>query len=162
MAQTVHLKLKAGGSDVKGDSHIHSLDRDKTIECLKFWDGSTAARDPATGWSTGRYKFEPLTVIKRIDPATPFIAKALTQNQAVEGTFMFFRPNPETGEEEMFFCIEFAEGRISHIKRVSPDVTDPAAAMEPPTEEVGILFSKAKYLWCDGNLEHSVDWKGAG
>ena len=162
MAQTVHLKLKAAGRDVKGDSHIQSLDRKDTIECLQFSDASTAARDPATGWSTGRYKFEPLTVVKRIDPATPSIVKALTHNQKVEGTFMFFRPHPTTGEEEMFFCIDFAEGRISHIKRVSPDVTDPAAAMEPPTEEIGILFSHARYLWCDGNLEHTVDWKGAG
>lgn len=160
MAQTVHLKLKAGGNDLKGDSHIQDKERADTIECLKFWDSTLSARDPSTGWATGKYKFEPMCVVKRIDPATPLIAQALTKNQAVEGTFMFYRPHPESGEEEMFFSIEFNEGRISHIKRLSPDVSDPASASDPPTEEIGILFSKARYVWTDGNIEHVVSWRG--
>ena len=35
-AQTVHLSLKANGSDIEGDSTISSMEREGTIECLTF------------------------------------------------------------------------------------------------------------------------------
>ena len=40
----------------------------------------------------------------------------------------FYRPNPAgDGTTEHFFTVEIGEGRLASIKRVSPDVIDPAS-----------------------------------
>jgi type VI protein secretion system component Hcp len=45
------------------------------------------------------------------------------------------------GDTEHFFTVEFQEGKISKIKRTSPDTIDPASATEPPMEEVTMCYS---------------------
>ena len=34
MAQSIALSLKLGNDDIKGESSIHTLERENTIECL--------------------------------------------------------------------------------------------------------------------------------
>src|SRR5688572_18455268 len=97
MAETVHLFLKANGTDIKGDSTQHSLGRQDSIECLYYKQASITAREAGTGMATGRRQYEPLVIRKRIDKSSPLLAKAQCENQAIEGTFKFFRPNP-TGD----------------------------------------------------------------
>jgi type VI secretion system secreted protein Hcp len=160
MAETSHLFLKANGTDINGESTQTSLGREGSIECLYFQDSVRTAREKGTGMATGRRSYEPILFRKRIDKSSPLLAKALCNNEVVEGTFKFFRPSPSgDGTTEQFFTIEIAEARIAHIKRISPDTIDPASATEPATEEVGIVFHTITWTYEAGGVVHTDNWR---
>lgn len=159
MAETVHLYLKANGSDIQGQSTQTSLGRENSIECLYFEDAVRTAREKGSGMATGRRTYEPIVIRKRIDRSSPLLAKALCTNEVVEGIFKFFRPSPAgDGTTEQFFTIEFAHGRVQSIKRTSPDTIDPASSMDPPMEEVAFVFHTITWTYIDGGIIHSDSW----
>ncbi|HLT38108.1 MAG TPA: type VI secretion system tube protein TssD [Enhygromyxa sp.] len=160
MAETVHLYLKSNGSDIQGESTQTSLGRENSIECLYFEDSVRTAREKGTGMATGRRTYNPIIIRKRIDKSSPLLAKALCNNEIIEGTFKFFRPSPSgDGTTQQFFTVEIAEGRINSIKRVSPDTIDPASASEPPTEEIGFVFHTITWTYEDGGIVHTDNWR---
>jgi type VI secretion system secreted protein Hcp len=160
MAETVHLYLTANGTKIDGESTQTSLDRADSIECLSFVDSVRTAREKSSGKATGRRSYEPLVLRKRIDKSSPLLAKALCNNEVIEGTFKFFRPSPAgDGTTEQFFTVEVAEGRIASIRRVSPDVFDPASAAEPPTEEVSIVFHTITWTYEPTGAMHTDNWR---
>ena len=154
-AETVHLFLKSNGEDIQGESTQTTLGRENSIECLSFVDSVRTAREPGQTQSTERRTYAPIIFRKRIDKSSPLLAKALVKNEVIEGEFRFYRelrilePLGEkgSGTVEHFFTIEFAEGRIASIRRVSPDTIDPASATEPPTEEVSIVFHNITWTY---------------
>ncbi len=163
MAETVHLYLKSNGEDIQGDSTVTSLDREDSIECLSFVDSVRTAREKSSGLATGRRTYEPIVIRKRIDKSSPLLARSLCNNEVVEGAFKFFRPNPAgDGTTEHFFTVEFAEGRLASIRRVSPDVIDPASATEPPTEEVSFVFHNITWTYEPTGASHSDNWSEKG
>ncbi len=162
MAMNVYLSLKADGTDIEGDSTVSSMDRENTIECTLFDDGVSAAREAGSGMATGRRRYDPIKIRKRIDKATPLIAKALCNNEVIEGIFKFYRPNPAgDGTTEHFFTIDIKGGRVSSIQHVSPDTMDPVETARPAEEEVEFLFSDITWTFEDGGLSHMDSWSGA-
>lgn len=160
MAETVHLSLKANGTDIQGESSQTSLGRENTIECVYFEDAVRTAREKGSGMATGRRTYEPLTIRKRIDKSSPLLAKALCDNEKIEGTFKFFRPNPAgDGTTEQFFTVEIFDGRIASIKRIVPDTIDPASSSEPPLEEVAFVFHTIRWCYEPDGVEHQDSWR---
>jgi hypothetical protein len=94
MAETVHLYLKANGTDIKGDSSQTSLGRENSIECVYFEQAVKTAREAGSGMATGRRQYEPLLIRKRIDKSSPLIAKALVENTVIEGEVQVLPPEP--------------------------------------------------------------------
>ena len=159
MAMTVHLALTAAGTAIEGESTITSLERENTIECLSFEDSVRTAREASTGMATGERTYEPIRIVKRIDKSSPLLAKALCNNEEIEGTFRFYRPSPTgDGTTEQFFTVEITRGRVASITRVSPDVIDPASANTPPTEEVTFVFGQITWTYEDGGVSHVDTW----
>ena len=113
MAETVHLYLKASGSDIQGNSTQVSLGRENSIECVYYEQEVMTAREAGSGMATGRRQYKPLLIRKRIDKSTPLIAKALCNNQEIEGIFKFFRPSPTgDGTTEQFFTVEIGRAHV--------------------------------------------------
>lgn len=161
MAETVHLYLKANGADIKGDSTQTSQGRADSIECLYFEFSVKTAREAGSGQASGRRQYEPLVIRKRIDKSTPLIAKALVENQACDGIFKFFRPNPTgDGTTEQFYTVEIKLGRVASINQFSPDAIEPASSLQPPMEEVSFVFSTIIWTWMDGGVTHEDTWSG--
>ncbi len=159
MAETVHLYLKANGADIKGDSAQTSLSRADSIECVYFESAVRTAREAGSGMATGRRSYEPIIVRKRIDKATPLIYKALVQNEAIDGIFKFFRPNPTgDGTTEQFYTVEIKKGRVASFKAVSPNCIDPASATDPPLEEIGFTFHTISWTYTNGGITHEDTW----
>jgi type VI secretion system secreted protein Hcp len=159
MAETVHLYLKANGSDVKGESTQTSLERQDSIECLYYEQQVITAREAGSGMATGRRQYQPLLIRKRIDKSSPLIAKALTENQAIEAQFKFFRPNPSgDGTTEQFFTVAIKQGRVASIKQVNPDTIVPATSTEPPMEEVAFVFHTIAWTYTNGGVTHEDNW----
>jgi type VI secretion system secreted protein Hcp len=117
------------------------------------------AREAGSGMATGRRQYEPLLIRKRIDKSTPLIAKALVQNEVIEGKFKFFRPNPTgDGTTEQFYTIEIKQGRIASQKQYVPDTIMPATSTEPPMEEVTFVFHTISWTFTNGGLTHEDTW----
>ena len=159
MAETVHLYLTADGAKLDGECTQTSLGREDSIECLSYLDAVRTAREKGSGLATGRRTFEPIVIRKRIDKSSPLLAKALCMNQVIAAQFKFFRPNPAgDGSTEHFFTIEIDAGRLSSIKRLSPDTIDPASATEPPTEEVSFVFHNITWTYEPTGASHHDNW----
>ena len=159
MALTVHLNLTAAGAEIQGESSIHTMDRENTIECVYFEDAVRTARERSTGMATGDRTYEPIMFRKRIDKSSPLIAKALCNNEVIEGTWKFFRPSPAgDGTTQHFFTVSVKEGRVGSVKRVSPDCLDPASSAAPPLEEVSIVFGYIEWTYEDGGVSHADHW----
>jgi len=159
MAETVHLYLKANGTDIKGSSSQESLGRKDSIECVYYEQGVKTAREAGSGMATGRRQYEPLLIRKRIDKSSPLLAKALVENQVIEGKFKFFRPNPTgDGTTEQFYTVEIKQGRIASQKQVSPDCICPATSTEPALEEVTFLYHTISWTYTNGGVTHEDTW----
>lgn len=159
MAETVHLFLKANGTDIKGDSTQHSLERKDSIEALFYEYNVKTAREAGSGMATGRRQYEPMLIRKRVDKATPLLFKALAENQKVEGVLKFYRPNPNgDGTTEQFFSISFKDGRVASHRIINPDSIVPATATQPTMEEITFVFHTISMVYTDGGIEHEDTW----
>ncbi len=161
MAETVHLFLKANGTDIKGESTQHSLGRQDSIECVYYEQAVVTAREAGSGMATGRRQYNPLVIRKRIDKASPLILKALAENQVIEGTFKFFRPNPTgDGTTEQFYTVVIKAGRVASVKQLCPDTLVPATSTEPPLEEISFVFHTIAWTFMQGGVTHEDTWSG--
>lgn len=159
MAETVHLYLKASGTEIKGESSQTSLGRQDSIECVFFEGSVKTAREAGSGRATGRRQYEPMLIRKRIDKSSPLLAKALCDNQKIDAIFKFFRPNPTgDGTTEQFYTIEIKDGRVASIKTWSPDSIEPASSTWPQMEEVSFVFHSITWTYTNGGIEHSDSW----
>lgn len=161
MAETVHLFLKSNGKDVKGESTQTSLGRENSIECISYEQGVTSAREAGTNMVTGRRQFTPLKIVKRIDRSSPLLVKALANNEKIDATFKFYRPNPSgDGTTEQFYTVELKEGNISAVKQLVPLTIDPHSAGAPPQEEVSFVFKTITWTFNNGGITHTDSWSG--
>ncbi|NPC71204.1 type VI secretion system tube protein Hcp [Corallococcus sp. AB004] len=159
MAETVHLYLKANGADIKGESTQTSLGREESIECVYYEQSVITAREAGSGIATGRRQYQPLLIRKRIDKSSPLLMKALTENQAIEASFKFFRPNPTgDGTTEQFYTVHFSQGRVASIKQMVMDTIVPATSTNPPLEEVTFVFHTIGWTFTNGGVTHEDSW----
>lgn len=155
MAMTVHLKLKANGEDIQGESMVTTLGREDTIECFSFIYGVQSASETFSGTASGTRNYEPITIVKRIDKSTPRLWQALCQNHTVEGRFEFFRPSPAgDGTTEHFYTVEIAEGRVAGIDFSSPDAMGGAGQTEPPIEVIRFVYNNMIQTYEAGGVSH--------
>jgi type VI secretion system secreted protein Hcp len=160
MAETVHLYLKGNGADINGESSQTSLGREDSIECLSYFSDVITAREAGSGIATGRRAHQPIRILKRIDKSTPLIAKALCNNEVMEGIFKFFRPNPGgDGTTQHVFTVSFKEARVANQRIVSPNTISPALAVEPVQEEVSFIFHTIEWTYEIGGVSHVDSWR---
>jgi type VI secretion system secreted protein Hcp len=146
MAETVHLTLTANGVRIEGESTQTTLNRADTIECVSFENNVALAVTAFGGAATGRRRHKAIVIRKRIDKSSPLLAKALVENQTVEGIFRFYRPD-SAGETEEFFSIEIGSGRVSSLSQLVASTLDPATTALPPLEEVAFVYDRI--VWTD-------------
>lgn len=159
MAETVHLYLKANGTDIQGESTQTSLGRENSIECLYYESGVITAREAGSGMATGRRQHQPILIRKRVDKSTPLIAKALVRNEVIEGVFKFFRPRPTgDGTTEQFYTVAVAKGRVASQRMFNPDALVPARNAEPTQEEITFVYHTITWTYTDGGIEHQDTW----
>ncbi len=159
MAESVHFYLKANGTDIKGESTQTSLGRADSIECLSYTQKVFTAREAGSGLATGRRQYEGIEITKRIDKSSPLLMKALCENQVIEGTFKFFRPNPTgDGTTEQFYTVAVKKGRINSIKQHVPDSFIPASTNVPPVETIQIVFHTINWTYTNGGITHEDTW----
>ncbi|MBJ6765045.1 type VI secretion system tube protein Hcp [Myxococcaceae bacterium JPH2] len=159
MAETVHLFLKANGQDIQGESTQKSLGREGSIECVSYNQEVKTNREAGSGLATGRRQYQPLVIRKRIDKSSPLLMKALAENQVIEGTFKFFRPNPTgDGTTEQFYTVSIKQARIASIHQTVPDAFVPTSTNHPPMEEITFVFHTINWTFTNGGVTHEDTW----
>src|SRR5436190_12835857 len=134
MSEPVALFLTISGTQVQGESEQTSLGRAQSIECVYYHQAIDTPVQAGSGQVTGRRRYGPLLIRKRIDRTSPLIAKALSLNSIVEALFKFFRTKDD-GTLEQFYTTRIRQARIASFSQYVPGVLEPATASEPPLEE---------------------------
>jgi type VI secretion system secreted protein Hcp len=156
MAESVALFLKANGTDVQGESTVTSLGRENSIECLAFeFRVASSISQSVSGVATGRRRYEPIKIRKRIDKSSVLLFRALTLNQRIDAEFRFFRPNPSgDGTTEHFYTITITNGRVAGVAQAVRDVFKSETASDPELEDVTFIFQTIKTTYVNGGIEH--------
>jgi type VI secretion system secreted protein Hcp len=156
MAETVHLYLKLNGTEIQGESSQSSLGRANSIEILS-WSWGAQAPTSASGASSGKQVMGEVRFVQRIDKSTPLLFKGFANNEAAEGVFKFFRPNPTgDGTTEQFFTFEGKAGRITSLNPWNPDTINPATAAMPPLVQFTMFFQRVIQTYANGGI--TFDW----
>jgi type VI secretion system secreted protein Hcp len=139
-AESVHLYLTMNGQTIPGESTQKSLGRDGSIECL-YYEQKTQAG----------HRFDPMIIRKRIDIASPMLARAMGEGQSGDAVFKFFRPNPNgDGTTQQFYTVTLLKARITAVRQISPDTIDPASVNNPPQEEVTFAYAGIRVEYIGG------------
>ena len=110
------------------------------IDVFAF-DSQTVIEDSTTGGSGGRIKFGPLTVSKRIDGFTPALTGVHFSGQHLpEVTLKWFRVNPTTHTDQLFFTMRLTDVTISAMHTRLPNQQDPALMKLSEVEEVTLEY----------------------
>jgi type VI secretion system secreted protein Hcp len=160
MAKNIYLELTANGVAVEGEPGSPPVSRENDIECLSLQWGVALSLAAGSTTATGRRKYAPIVIRKRIDKATPAIVQALVGNESITGVFRFFRPDAG-GVDEHFFTIEIHEARVSSVKHVSPETFNPATSDLPEIDEVSFVFERIVWSYVTLGIEFE-DRLGAG
>ncbi len=164
MSQTVHIWIKGDTQgDIKGDSTVTSLGREDSIEAFDFEHMVKTQREASSGMASGERIHSPVTFTKRFDRSSPLLYAALCNNEPIEVTIRFYRPNPAgDGTTEQFYTIRLKKARISSIRSMSPNCLDDRTANQPPFENVSIVFGEITWSYSSGsaNTEHQDSWSG--
>ncbi|WP_426753324.1 type VI secretion system tube protein TssD [Myxococcus sp. Y35] len=159
MAESVHLVLKTKGQTIEGESTQTSLGRENTIECVSYSQKVFTAREAGSGLAVGRRQHDGIEVVKRIDKSSPLLMKALCDNEALEGEFKFFRPDPTgDGTTQQFYTVRIKQARITAIEQKVPNSIQPASTNEPPLEVIRFMFHSINWEYTPSGVSHEDTW----
>lgn len=139
--QPAYLELEIGGELVEGESNastIGGVDVSQMIQVNAFRHEIIRT----TGANSVNHKG--YTIVKSLDKVTPLLAKALAQNQMANATIRFFRLDSNSGDVENYLTYTLTNCQIIRVQPWMPNILDPAAANQPPMEEVTIAYQTIK------------------
>jgi len=159
MAMNIHVWVRGQNvGEVRGDSTVLSMDREGSIEAFKL-EYMVKTHIEASGMATGERSHGPVTITKRIDQSSPILHQALCNNEELEVTIKFYRPNPiGDGTTEQFYTIRLRQGRISSIRTISPSTVDESTSSLPAMEEVSFVFGTINWTYESGGIEFEDQW----
>lgn len=162
MAMNIHVWVRgATVGEVRGDSTVTSMGREGSIEAFKL-EYMVKTHIEASGMATGERSHGPVTITKRIDQSSPILHQALCNNEELEVTIKFYRPNPiGDGTTEHFYTIRLRQGRISSIRTISPSTVDQITESLPAMEEVSFVFGRITWIYESGGIEFEDEWRVA-
>jgi type VI secretion system secreted protein Hcp len=155
MAKPAFVVLRANGETIEAEFSDHEFAPGDGIELVDYSQPATVAFTGAG--VTGRRSYKPITFRKRIDKASPLIAKALAENQVVEADFHYFREEAG-GFVNEYFLVEVTQGTVVSFRQILDDALDPAHATRPPLEEVGLMFHRISWTYLDGGIVFEDTW----
>jgi len=159
-AQTVHLWLTIDGNDIQGESTITSLGREGSIECSAFGENGYTPVNAASGLPSGARQHRPITIIKRVDKASPLLWKAWANHESVSAAlFRFYRPAAAGGgQEEHFLSVLLENGYIVGMSTVSQDALVGGTSAPPVMESITFTFDTITWTYETNGATHTDTW----
>jgi type VI secretion system secreted protein Hcp len=160
MALNIHIWITGTAQgEIHGDSTVTSMEREETIEAFQL-EHIVKVPIEASGMGTGERSHAPIRITKRIDRSSPLLHQALCNNEDLEVTIKFYRPNPDgDGTTEQFYTIWLRQARISSIKTVLPNTIAESTASAPAMEEVSFVFGTINWVYERDGIEFEDVWR---
>ena len=137
-----HGKAVRGGSLIRG--------REGSIEILKVSHGIYLPYDPDTTLIQGTCKHSPLTVLKNVDQASPFFAKACCNGMILkEIKLELYHINP-MGQETPLYRYTLHNARIASIQPL---------LSSGYLENISFIYEKITWLFINGHYAYTDTWR---
>jgi len=131
LAADAYLKIK----DIPGESRASG--HEGQIELLSWSWGSTG-RDAPSGMASGKRQYEPLTITKSVDQASPLLQRASETGQQLSGVTVYMRK--AGGKQQEYMKIELENVMVSSYSVGGSGGGGGAA----PTETFSLNYEKIK------------------
>lgn len=149
---SVFMQLTANGDTL--DSETLFLDREDWTPILEYNASIVRPTERSASISSGRSVFNPIVITKLIDKSSPHIMRALRQNEGIEATFEFERPNADTGQIEIYYRIVIAQGSIGGIQKN-------VGLVGGDTETISIVFNSISEMHQTESTEDQWSWSSS-
>ncbi len=121
---------------IKGD--VTDRGREGAIALLSLAQEIDAPFDLATGKLSGKRQHRPITVTKRLDPATPGLLQALVTNEVLTSVVVtFYRADPQ-GREIAYFVVKLTNASLTSVALATSDDT-------AETEKIQMVYQKISW-----------------
>ena len=129
------------------------------IATIAVCDAASRPFDPATGLLTGPRSFEPFTILKTTDSATPKLYQALSTGEKLSVKIEYFKTN-QLGESVLVQTITLTDAFITSINEVKVDTADKSNIDNTGEyEKISMTFQKIEWTWTDGGITYADDWE---
>lgn len=145
---------------IQGESQFTSMGRENTIQAFGYSHMLAAEPDPETGLAGKAKNHFPLTILKRIDKASPRLFKAWRKNESLNVTLRFYRPNPiGDGTTQQFYTVILQDALISGLRREVRSTLEPGQSTYPPIERVSFTYRVIEERWESDEFEFGDEWR---
>lgn len=138
---------------------------DKT-EVLGYIMEVKSPLDVATGQSTGKRQYQPITIWKASGASSPQFFQALTKNEVIKKiTMEFYKPDDVFKKtEELYYTIVLDNASISGYRQLmgSPDNMEFKAKNPGMYDEIKIVYQKITVTEVKVKTSATDDWEGQG
>ena len=152
------------GNAIAGDCTVSSMGGDDvsadSCEIFEVNWGVTTAAEGSSGARRGsrRMQDRPITIMKRIDGASPMLMQALVENQTIAGRIDFYDTSQEDGTTRKRYTIEVEGARVVDIDATSPNTLDSNLSSSPMTEKVQFVFHTVTHTDHVQSKEYRYEW----
>ena len=136
-----------------------------TIDAISFTQEVTTPRDLATGQSSGRRQYQPITIVKSAGASSPQFLQALINNEVLKKVTLEFVKTNANGEEYVFYRVTLEDARLAGYKQFTMSSTEGGATSKHANSSEGNLFDEIKFTFrkltvesMDGKTMAADDW----
>ncbi len=116
--------------------------------------------DVANGSTVGKLRHEPYKIIKETDRSTPFLYKALVNNEVFsEFKLDFFRQTGNVVMVQNVFSIKLINARLTGIHFEMPHAKKADSLSLNEFEELSLIYDSIEWTWHTGNASASTHWQ---
>lgn len=116
--------------------------------------------DQSTGSVSGVRQHGALSIVKHIDKATPGLHKALCTGQHLqEAAFDFYRIDPATREQEVYYTITLGQAVVVEIGPTTDFVTPDG---KKHMEKVSFIYEEIEWNWLPDSIIEMDRWAAPG
>lgn len=128
--------------DIKGEAAGRSQGEAIEIESWS-WGTSQPSRDAASGMASGKRQHQPLTVVKKLDKASPVLQEAYKKQSPLPSVIVYLPSQPPTkvGQVESYLKYEMKEVLVSSYST--------GGSTDAPTETVSFNYTKIDVMPAD-------------
>lgn len=165
MALNAYLSLKGQKQgDIKGS--VIQKGREGKIMVIAVSHEIISPRDAASGQASGKRQYKPIVITKPVDKSSPVLISALINNENITNwELQFFAPKTKSaagaGAEVNHYTIKLTNARITAITTIMLNNKNPELVKYEEYEEIEFTFQKIEWIWMDGGITASDDWKTA-
>jgi len=158
MAMTSYLKVEGKNQgNIEGDCPQKGHEKWILVYGLEW--SMEIPRDTHTGLPTGQRIHHPITITKKLDPASPLIAQACASGEQMKKWQLDFHQISEKGAEELYYTIQLENAIVVDIRYEK--LLTFLEANKPYYDMEYVSFTYEKITWSNkkANKEAIDDWK---